>query len=78
VIQFTSEDSFEITGRGRVYTMGAEQIPEGMWDPCAIEGDVLIDGVEHRVLGVETFAICRSPDWPYRKSFGLLVGESDG
>lgn len=72
---FTSEDSVFIKDRGWVYNFGPEQIPEGMWDPCALEGIVEIDGHEHRVLGVETFAIARSPERPYRFNFGLLVRE---
>jgi hypothetical protein len=71
---FHSEDSYEIKGRGLVYSFDAEQIPAEMWDPGQLKGeDVLIDGTPHRVRGVETFCICRSPDFPYRKSFGLLV-----
>lgn len=71
---FTSESSFQITGRGISYAISADQIPEGMWDPCVLTGTtVLIDGTEHLVKGVGTFAILRSPTNPYSYAFNLLT-----
>lgn len=71
---FRSEDSCLIKDRGREYMIDAGQIPEGMYDPCALKGEtVLIDGQVFEVLGVDTFAIARSPENPYGFGFGLLT-----
>jgi hypothetical protein len=76
MIKLHAVDSYEIRKRGLVFCFEADQIPQGMWDPCALKGKtVAIDGETHRVVGVETFSICRSPDHPYVKSFGLLVAD---
>ena len=58
----------------RVALFPQEQMPEDLWNPDDLKGEtVLIDGEEHMVMGVETFAVQRSPSHPYRHSFGLMV-----
>lgn len=70
--EFHALDWFEVKGRGSVAVI--EKLPEGEYDPDLYKGkQVIIDGDEYTILGVETFAIPRSESMPYRHSFGLLV-----
>lgn len=76
--KFTSGDSFKLIAAGgnKVYTFPKEQLPEDLWDPGQMKGETVeIDGKQYQVLGVETYQIFRSPQSPYRLSFGLLVKE---
>lgn len=71
---FYSTDHVRVKGRGMVFTFEKDQCPEDLWDLNDLRGErVRIDGVPFEVRGVETFAIHRSPDHPYRLGFGLLV-----
>lgn len=78
MLDLTSEDTFVIEGRGRVYTL---ELPDE-WvqehDPRTLMSqEVRIDGVVHVVKGVELFAIAWHPgvkDSVLRKA-GLLVDE---
>lgn len=73
------EDTFDITGRCATFTSSKFVLPEGMYDPDQLRGEtILLCGVEVRVIGVETFAIPRSPSSPYRHSFGLGLSFEDG
>lgn len=73
---FTSDEFYEVTGRGRCAAIDKSQIPEGMWDVCDLRGQrVLINGEEFLCRGVETFAICRSERAPYRLNFSILMGD---
>lgn len=74
--EFTSEGTFDIKGRGQAFAISAEQMPDDLWDPNYMYGEqVSIDGHTYTVKGVETFAIARSPEHPYRLGFSLLVKE---
>lgn len=60
---------FFIKGRGWVYGV---KNPGGFPEPNVLTGqDVLIDGQQHHVVGVESFAIGRP--YPATLDFGLLV-----
>lgn len=74
--KFTSDgNSYTLTGRDwRVIGFTAEQMPEDLYDPCQLKGETVeIDDKPHEVCAVESFCIPRSPDHPYRLSFGLAV-----
>lgn len=52
----------------------ASELPPGIWEPGDLCGwTVLVDGAVFTVKAVEAFAINRTPDFPYRLSFGLLI-----
>lgn len=62
--------------RGFVIGVSKEQIPDGMWDPRDLLGEVVeIDGEFFLVNGVEMFKTIISPENPYKWDFGLLVRE---
>lgn len=70
--ELKATDWYEIKGRGKVAVI--DQMPEDEYDPNNFEGQtVLIDGKQYTVAGVESFAIGRSREHPYRLGFGLLV-----
>lgn len=72
--RFTSIDTFEIKNRGKCWVIPREQMPDDLYDPCQMKGEkVMIDDGLYEVLGVETFAIGRSPENPYRLGFSLLA-----
>lgn len=69
--KFESTGKFNIKGRGLVFTVRAPH--EYPRDKCPFMNEnVEIDGVEYRVVGVESFAVC-----PTRKGadIGLLVAD---
>ena len=70
----TTNNWYRIKYRGFSIAIPKEQIPEGMWDPADLAGlTVTINGEEFLVRAVETFAVSRSPEWPYNHYFAILV-----
>lgn len=73
------EDCFEITGRGICFSSRDWRLPEGMWEPWDLTGEVVkLAGVEVKITGVDAFCIARSPSSPYRLPFALMVSFEDG
>lgn len=74
VLEFTTKDGpYRLKGHGFVYPVN-ERLPDYMWNPNdLVDLDVLIDGQQRKVLGVEKFAIGYDKNNPYRLSFALLV-----
>ncbi len=71
---FDSEEWLYITGRGWLAVIGPNQIPDGMWNVGVLTGQqVMIDGYEFKVIGVDMARPLISEDNPYRWHFGLLV-----
>lgn len=74
---FTAKDSFYIKDRGKVFFFNKEQLPNDLYDPSFLRGEIVeIDSVQYKVVGVETFAIARSKEHPYSLDFGLLVDDA--
>jgi hypothetical protein len=73
--EFTSDESFDMHSRkAKVWNITPDQRPAEIWDPRDLTGlSVLLNGEPVRVLAVETFAIHRTEENPYRLSFGLLI-----
>ncbi len=68
-LEFKSIDSYTVTGRGVVY---AVKNPAQCNDFAHIKGhDVLIDGKDFHVSGVEFFA--HTPPWREGEPIGLLT-----
>jgi hypothetical protein len=65
---------YHVQGRGTAITVKNPHLPE-LWDPSMLmsEGVVQIGEEEYVVKGIETFAIFRSEDHPYRHDFSILI-----
>lgn len=76
---FTSDQSFTITGRGRVWHFDGKSegqtCPEEIGDPVRLQGlTILINEEEYVCKGVETFCVYRDPlVGKYKMAFGILV-----
>lgn len=69
---FVATDWYEVKGRGTFAAIS--QLAEDEYDPNNfMHQEVLIDGKRYKVKGVESFAIPRSRNKPYKFGFGLLV-----
>jgi len=68
-----------VKGRGVIASIPnlPDEFYEKYWNPTQLTNkQVEIDGTVYTVTGVETFAIPRSKERPYRGACGLLVIES--
>jgi hypothetical protein len=71
-VKYSAIEWYEIKDRGKVAICAA--LPKDEYDPDNLKGEVVnIDSKEYKVMGVESFAIPRSIELPYKLSFGLLV-----
>ena len=68
-MEYKSLDKYEIKGRGTVYIVENE-LERGRSNNDLINSEVIIDGVKHKVKGVESFAI---PTIRKGDTIGLLV-----
>lgn len=78
MLSFHAENWFESRrGRCAVIPKMPEEYLRHYWNPTHLTNQqVEIDGKVYEIAGVETFAIMRSKDYPYRQAFSLLVKES--
>lgn len=68
-ISFKSTGTYELKGRGHVFTAALDRDCQDFdW---IVGQDVLIDGVSHRVSGVERFQ--HFPPWRKGEAIGLFV-----
>jgi hypothetical protein len=52
--KFKSVDRFQIEGRGPVYVIASDQLPEDMFNAAELLTEVvLIDGLYYKVIGIE-------------------------
>lgn len=80
MLKLHATDWFTIRYRGSVAVIAELPQDLGLYDPTIelFKQKVLIDGKKYRVNGVETYAIARSKQNPYKLQFGLLVEEING
>lgn len=72
---FHAEEWIRIKGRGFVAII-TNKLPPDEYDPDNYKGrTVCIDDEYFDCIGVETFMIPRSKDFPYKLNFSLLVKE---
>jgi len=72
------ENSFRVAGRGVAYSSSKWRLPEDVWEPWDLSGEVVrLAGVEVKIIGVDAFAIGRSKSHPYTLPFALLVSFED-
>jgi hypothetical protein len=68
---FLRKSTYYVPGKGVCI---ATTMPPDLWEPGHLIGeDCLIDGTQYRIHGVESYAIGRTPESPYRYGIGLLV-----
>ena len=77
MIEMKSEDTFQITGRGQVFTFKNDQLPQEILSPEHLTGQtVMIDGKLYLVRGAEMFRpISAGGHVRYKLGFGLLIKE---